>query len=121
MRKLLTCLAIAAVAGLMLVSTPQEADAQKQYFDNFKERYPDLEEQLDELKCGVCHGKSKKMRSDYAQALEEALGEKKVKDAEKIMEALEEIEETEYEDGMTYGELLESGELPEPFSADDDE
>ena len=120
MRKLLTCLAMAAVVGLMIMSTPEQADAQKLYMETFSERYPDLAEQVEELKCGVCHGKSKKMRSDYAMALAEALGEKKVKDAEKIMAALEEIEELEYEDGMTYGDLLESGELPEPYIADDE-
>ena len=119
MRKLLPCLVMAAVAGLMLVSTPQQADAQKQYMEAFAEQYPDLAEEVEELKCGVCHGRSKRMRSDYAMALEEALGEKKVKDVEKIMEALEAIEEVEYEDGMSYGDLLESGELPAPFSADE--
>lgn len=119
MRKLLTCLAMAAVAGLMLVSTPQPADAQKQYFDNFKERYPELAEQADEQKCNVCHGRSKRMRSDYAMALEEALGEKKVKDPEKIMAAFEEVEGIEYEDGMTYKQLLDSGHLPAPYSEDE--
>ncbi len=120
MRKLLTCVAMAAVTGLMFLSTPQPADAQKLYMETFAERYPDMAEQvLEETKCAVCHGRSKKMRSDYAVALAEALGEKKVKDADKIMEALEEIEAIEYEDGMTYGDLLESGELPAPFTADE--
>lgn len=119
MRKLLTCGAMVAVATLILTSMPQQADAQKQYMEGFAERYPDLAEEVEETKCAVCHGRSKRMRSDYAMALEEALGEKKVKDPEKIMEALEAVEEIEYEDGMTYKELLESGELPAPYSADE--
>lgn len=118
MRKLLTCLAIAAVAGVMLLATPHRAEAQKQYMENFKERYPALADKVDEKKCGVCHGRSKKMRSDYAHALEEALGDKKVKDPEKIMAALEKVEKVEYEDGMTYKELLDSGQLPPPYSDD---
>jgi hypothetical protein len=119
MRKLLTFVAMAAVAGLMLTSTPQRADAQKQYMEGFVERYSALEEQVEEKKCGVCHGRSKRMRSDYAMALEEALGEKKVKDPEKIMAALEEVEKIEYEDGMTYKDLLDAGHLPAPYSEDE--
>lgn len=116
MRKLLTCVTLGAVVGLLLMSTPQQADAQKQYMDNFAVRYPELAERVEEMKCAVCHGSTKRMRSDYAMALEEALGEKKVKDVEKIMAAFETVEAIEYEDGMTYKELLDSGELPAPFS-----
>ena len=65
----------------------------------------------------ICHGaKSKKERSDYAKALEKALGEKKVKDVEKINAALTEVEGKEYEDGKTYGSLLNDGHLPPGFS-----
>lgn len=114
MRKVASIVTVAAVLGLM-VSGPKQASAQKQYLDAFIAKYDIAEAK--EKKCLVCHGaKSKKERSDYAKALEEALGEKKVKDEAKIMAALATVEGKEYEDGKTYGQLLKDGKLPAPFA-----
>lgn len=117
MRKLVTVAAAAAVMGLMTTSGPRQAQAQKQYMDAFLAKYTKLSEEDQAKKCGICHGAdSKKMRSDYAKALEKALGEKKVKDVDKINAALTEVEGKEYEDGKTYGSLLNEGKLPAPYS-----
>ncbi len=105
-----TCVALLA----MTASTPREAAAQKQYMDAFIETYDTVAEEAKEKKCLICHGKSKKVRSDYAKELEKALGAKKVKDVDKIKSALTQVEGKEFEDGKTYGQLLKSGKLPAP-------
>lgn len=114
MRKVFAVLATAAVAGFMVSSAPQQATAQPQYLKAFTEKYDIAEAK--EKKCGVCHGEKKTERSEYAQAMGKALGEKKVKDVEKINKALTDVEAVEYADGKTYGELLKSGKLPAPYS-----
>ncbi|MFV0444327.1 MAG: hypothetical protein ACK5Q5_12225 [Planctomycetaceae bacterium] len=117
MRKLVIAATIAAVMGLTSLSAPKQAQAQKQYLDAFKAKYTKVS--ADDLKkgCAICHGKeSKKQRNDYALALEKALGAKKVKDVEKINSALMEVEAKEYEDGKTYGSLLNDGKLPAPYA-----
>jgi len=116
MRKLVTCLAIVVVVGLAMTSKPQPAQAQKQYFDAFVAKYDAVADEAKEKKCAVCHGQNKKMRSDYAKALEEALGAKKVKDVEKINAALDTIAKKDSGNGTTYGDLLKDGKLPAPYS-----
>lgn len=116
MRKLAMLMVAAAAAGVLFSVDAQPVQAQKQYLDAFMAKYPEVSEQAMEQKCNVCHGKQKKQRSEYAKALENALGEKKVKDEEKIKAALEAVESQEYADGKTYGELLKSGQLPAPFA-----
>ena len=116
MRKMVTIAVAAAVLGLMSTSAPKQAQAQKYYMDAMFEKYDKISDADKAKKCGVCHGKSKKMRSDYAQALGKALGAKKVKDKDKINAALMEVEGKEYEDGKTYGDLLNDGKLPAPYS-----
>ncbi|MGB4739433.1 MAG: hypothetical protein WBH50_14645 [Fuerstiella sp.] len=56
--------------------------------------------------------KDKKKRNDYGVALTKTLGEKNVKDADKIKEALTKAEAEKNADGKTYGELIKAGELP---------
>jgi hypothetical protein len=121
MRKLVTIAAALAVVGSMTVSAPKKADARAEYQKAFLGKYDKLSEEDQMKKCGICHGKNgqnKKVRSDYAQALEKALGAKMVKDVEKINAALAEVEGKEYEDGKTYGSLLNSGKLPAPAPAE---
>ncbi len=114
MRKVFTILAVVAAVCLTTASTPKPASAQKAYLDVFIAKYGIKEAKT--KKCGVCHGKSKKMRSDYAQALAKALGAKKVKDKSKIKAALEKVE-SEKCGNTTYGELLKGGKLPPPYKA----
>lgn len=117
MRKLAIIATVAAVMGLTSLSAPKQAQAQKNYMDAFLAKYTKLSEEDKAKKCGICHGKeSKKERSDYAQALAKALGGKKVKDEAKVNAALTEVEGKEYEDGKTYGSLLNAGKLPAPYA-----
>jgi len=117
MRKVLTVMCLAAVAGMMLTSAPKQAEARKPYLDAFLAKY-DIEEAKTK-KCGVCHGKSKKVRSEYAEEIGKALGKKNVKDADEITKALEATEAKGSEDGKTYGEILKDGKLPAGAPEDD--
>jgi len=116
MRKVLTLLTAVAVAGALFSVDARPVQAQKQYMDEMLKKYPSVAEQVKEQKCNTCHGKQKTQRSEYAKALEKALGEKKVKDAEKISKAFDAVAEQEYSDGKKYGDLLKDGKLPAPFS-----
>jgi mono/diheme cytochrome c family protein len=113
MRKLGLFLCAAVAAGILFPGAP--AQARPQYVKAFKETYTKVA--ADSVNCGVCHGeggKNKKVLSDYAGKLKEALGGKQEKDAAKIVEGLKAVEKMEYEKGKTYGALLEEGKLPAP-------
>lgn len=119
MKKFASLMAFLVVAGLMMVNAPQEADARPQYFKAFSGKYEKVAETAKEKKCGVCHGKSKKMVSDYGQALGKALGKKNQKDADVIDEAFDTVAEMKPEGSdKTYGEMLGEGELPAPYKAE---
>jgi hypothetical protein len=115
MRKLVSCFVIVAVAGLMAVCQP--AQARMEYFNAFKGKYSNLQKADLDKKCAICHAANKKMRSDYAMAIEKALGAKMVKDMEKINKALDEAAKGDAGDGKTYGDLLKDGKLPAPYKA----
>jgi|SRR5262245_42713415 hypothetical protein len=115
MRKLASCVVIAAIAGLVTLCQP--AQARMEYFNAFKGKYSNLQKADLDKKCGICHGTDKKMRSDYAKAVEKALGAKMVKDMEKINKALDEAAKGDAGDGKTYGDLLKDGKLPAPYKA----
>ena len=119
MRMAITFLAVASAVCATTLLSPNPASAHKTHMDVFNKKYGI--EAAKEKKCYLCHGKSKKMCSDYALEIEKALGAKRVKDKVLIEKALEEVEKVEYEEGMTYGELLKSGKLPAPYSADSEE
>lgn len=110
-----------AGCGLMaLMGAPQQVQARPQYSTAFIAKYETVKKEANEKKCGICHGdegKNKKQKSDYAKALEKALGEKNVKDKQAITEAFAKVEKEKIKEGseMTYGELIKSGKLPEPF------
>jgi hypothetical protein len=117
MRKVLTMLTAVTVACALFAAGSRPVHAQKDYMDAMKKKYEPVAKLIEEQKCNTCHGKSsKKQRSEFAKALEKALGEKKVKDAEKINKAFDAVADQEYADGKKYGDLLKSGALPAPFS-----
>lgn len=117
MRKLLTMTLAALVAGAVLSADPRPVQARKEYLDCFVAKYESVADLAKEQKCLVCHGKKQKaQRSDYAKALEKALGEKMVKDKDKIGKALDSVAAQQYADGKTYGDLLKDGKLPAPFA-----
>lgn len=79
--------AVFAVASLAVVSST-EAEARPLYKKVFARLYPTL----GKVDCNVCHeGSSKTSRNSYGQALEKELGEKNVKDEERIEAALRAI------------------------------
>ena len=111
MKKIGSVAAIAVVA-MLIVAT---ADARPQYPKAMSTKYPAAADALKSAKCGACHGKggkNKKEVSEYGKALKEALGAKNVKDADKIMAALDKAGEKKNSDGKSYGELLKAGKLP---------
>jgi hypothetical protein len=118
MRKLVSCVVAVAFAGLLFVSQPEPAQARMEYLKAFSGKYDKVKDAANTKKCGVCHGAQKKDRSDYAKAIEKALGAKMVKDMDKINKALDEAAKGDSGNGgKTYGDLLNDGTLPEPFKA----
>ena len=102
-----------AVAGLMLASGLENAEARPNYLPEFKSSYPAVTE-VSTVKCGVCHiGKpTAKTWNDYGTAFGNALGTKKAKKAA-VQAALKKCEtEKSSVDGKTYGDLLKEGKLP---------
>ncbi|MEX1232844.1 MAG: hypothetical protein WEB58_21535 [Planctomycetaceae bacterium] len=101
-----------AFVAMVLGSASQQADARPNYLKKFSADYPEVKDAA-ELKCGVCHGKDKKKRNNYAMALGKALDAKNVKEDDKIAEALKKIEEEDSAtEGKTFGDLLKEGKLP---------
>ena len=113
MRKSLTWIACCAMLSA-IVGGP-EAQARQDYLNKgFKIAYPALKTEVEAAKCGICHPEEKKtVRNSYGKAVGTALGETKVKDEEKIKEALTKAE-AEKSDvaGKTFGELIKDGKLP---------
>ena len=110
-------LSAAAVLTLTLGFGASEAEARAQYNKAFKSTYESAFEGKDvTLKCNVCHGeggKNKKVLSGYGTALKAELGEKNLKDNDKISAALTATAAKPSEtEGKTYGDLLTAGELP---------
>lgn len=116
MRKVLTILTAVAVVGVLFSVDAQPVQARKQYMDEMSAKYPKVAAEIKTQKCGVCHGKNKKQRSDYAKALEKVIGKKNEKDEDKVKAAFDKVADQEYADGKKYGELLKDGKLPAPFS-----
>jgi|JI6StandDraft_1071083.scaffolds.fasta_scaffold225608_1 hypothetical protein len=84
-----TLYTVTFVAGLFIVGL-QSADARPRFLSVFKEFYPDRSETA---KCAICHPSTKKTeRTEYGMAVDEALGEKNVKDDEAIKKALKKAE-----------------------------
>ena len=132
MKKLVACLIAAGVA----FSLTNSAYAIKPFGDQFTKTYvtdnksaPEgFEALVKAAKCGVCHGKSKKMRNDYATELSKLLDRKAPefktaaikadpKPAEKlIVEAFEKVAKMKNKDGDVYGDLIKAGKLPGAFA-----
>lgn len=107
----------AGVAAVMLSANLSQAQARPTFPGIFARKYLNLLEQVKEAKCTVCHpaedNEKKEKRNNYGTALEKALGEKMVKDKEKVNKALEKIEkEPSAIKGKTFGDLIKEGKLP---------
>lgn len=106
----LMALGVLTIGSIIFVESENVA-AQPQYLKQFKEKYKD---DLKKIDCKVCHpGKDKKERNVYGKALADALGEKKVKDTDKIDMALKKVEDEKNEStGKTFGEMIKEGTPP---------
>jgi hypothetical protein len=104
------------LGSFVLLAQPETAQGRKEYFDGFKDEYPNLAPQIAAQKCLVCHGKdNKKQRSEYAKLLEQELGARNVKNKNQITAALQKIETLEVAPGQTYRDLFDAGMLPPPY------
>lgn len=131
-----TVLAGCVVAGLVFGLAAPQAQAIKQFKDEFDAKYvkPDsqdakekgLAEAASAAKCLICHeGESKKQRNAYGQALDQLLDKKEDKEnKEKIQAALDSVAKQKVDPNdaasPTFGDLLKAGKLPggEPKSAE---
>jgi hypothetical protein len=88
---------VISFAGMLALgfAFPGAARGRQQYHTELKAMYPDTKAVIDS-NCGFCHGgekgSNKKKLNEYATAVGKALGEKNVKDKEKIRKALKEAE-----------------------------
>lgn len=105
------------------VGSAQRAEARPQYLKTFTEKYEKVAEKAKEAKCMVCHPDAdpmmKKIRNDYGKAIGTSLGKnaegedvKNEKDVAKITAAMEKAGKEKNAAGKTFGEVIESGELP---------
>lgn len=109
---------VALLAGVVVLSTGDTAEARPKYRTVFQKNYEKVAES-NKITCFVCHGKTadgkmdKEKRNNYGQALGKALGKKNEKEDDAIKAALIKIEkEKSAEEGKTFGDLLEAGKLP---------
>jgi len=113
--KQITTVAVMMAVGFIALSA-RPAYAVKQFYDEFKEVYGNLDASaVAKAKCNICHeGKSKKDKNAYGKELDKLLDRKKdAKNPEKIREALEKVAGMKSPSGKTWGEILKSGKLPE--------
>lgn len=107
--RMLKVVCAAAVVASLVAMAPQ-AQARPQYLKAFVAEYDNLKSAAEEKKCGVCHGKEKKMVSNYGKAVGSGLGMKNQKDAEAISKALKAAAEMKCGDGeKTWGDILKEG------------
>jgi len=106
----------ALLAITVLISAPRNADARLQYFKEFESLYGAKVPAIAMKKCGSCHGgvngANKKILIKYGEELKKQLGEKNVKDVDKIKKAFQDSEKGDADDGKTFGDYLNNGEIP---------
>jgi hypothetical protein len=107
---------VLVLAGIVCLSSARQAQARQQYYGVWLTTYPDVATKNNvktTVRCNVCHiGTKKQNRNDYGKAIAKALGEKNVKDKQKIGDALKTAAQEKNADGKTFQELLEANELP---------
>ncbi len=89
-----THVVVSVIAVLFLFSAPEPVTARPLYKTVFEDLYRKRLPEKTKVTCSICHPvKSKKKKSKYGKELEKELGEKNVKDRERIREALKNIED----------------------------
>jgi len=115
-----TCTMLGLLAGMFVIMDTNTVEARPNYKKVILKVYKD-NDKLKALGCIACHEPKAdnpkkadaKKRNPYGAAFGKALGMKKVKDADKIEEALEKAAaEKSKVEGKTFGDLLKAGEAP---------
>jgi len=102
----------ACIFGGTIWTAADRAQARALYCNAFITKYEKVKE-AKTTKCAICHGKSKKDRNDYGDALGKILGAENEKDKAKVEAALKKAEEQKSSvEGKTFGDLLKEGKLP---------
>jgi hypothetical protein len=120
--KLRTAVAVClTLAGAIVVSGFQSAEARPQYRTQFIKQYPKVKENnSDSMNCLICHDAKEgsattpdtKKHNNYGTALKDVI-EKNEKKPENMEKALKEIESKDSAiKGKTFGDLLKDGKLP---------
>ena len=113
---------LAVVAAMVAVSvlgglSTDSASARPPYKMEFDKKYMADGSEINKAlsgksNCNICHvGKDRKNRNEYGAAIGKALGEKNVKDNQKIVDALGKAEKEKSGD-KTFGDLIKEGKLP---------
>lgn len=96
--------------GVILLLRGTPAESRPPYYSAFKKAYPHLAEK--KISCAVCHqGSEKEKLNHYGAAMEKELGEKRVKDEKRIIEAIHVIEKGECRTGK-WAKRLDAGLAP---------
>jgi hypothetical protein len=84
----------ATVLVSLILPAPEAARARPLYKSVWEEMYHERLPDRAKVSCGLCHPtNSKAKKNEYGKALEEELGERNVKDRERIREALKSVED----------------------------
>lgn len=104
-----------SLAIAFLVAWQRPSDARPNYKACWEEVYKDVVKKIGKdgkVTCAVCHvGDDKKHLNHYGKAIAEELGEKAVKDKEKIIAAIKAVAKRKCKSGV-WGERLEKGLVP---------
>lgn len=90
-------------------------DGRPLYFKRFVQRYPRLKTPLENnVKCSLCHLPGKfRPYSDYGKTVKNYIGPYEITDTDAVDVILGRADNSEYRDGVTYGEIFRSSELPD--------
>lgn len=125
--KYLPWICLVVIFAVFAGAAVSSALADKAFLDEFKAKYVKessadakdvaFKSAVDEAKCAVCHGKSKKDRNAYGEALGQFLSRKTDKDnKEKIQTSLDKVAAMKVKAGdaqaPTFGDLIKEGKLP---------
>jgi hypothetical protein len=84
----------ATVLVSLIIPAPEAARARPLYKSVWEEMYHERLPDRTKVSCGLCHPtNSKAKKNEYGKALEKELGERNVRDRERIRDALEKIED----------------------------
>ncbi len=100
---------VSSLAIMFFIASQRPSDARPNYKACWEKVYKDKQKKDNKLTCALCHaGDDKKKLNHYGKAIAEELGEKNVKDEEKIVAAIKAVAKRKCKSGE-WGERLEKG------------